>query len=81
MLFAALLSQVQPAPLATTGVDLVLTAHDHTYVRHCALRKGKCVAAGEAAPIYIVDGCENPRNTTFSSVQNSVVRNSCGMFG
>eukprot|EP00929_Paragymnodinium_shiwhaense_P032449 TRINITY_DN17977_c0_g1_i1.p1 TRINITY_DN17977_c0_g1~~TRINITY_DN17977_c0_g1_i1.p1 ORF type:complete len:613 (+),score=81.11 TRINITY_DN17977_c0_g1_i1:109-1947(+) len=37
-------------------VDLVLTAHVHTYVRMCALKYGKCVKDDEDAPVYIIDG-------------------------
>ena len=35
------------------GVDLVLTAHEHEYVRMCALKGGLCDGSG---PTYIVDG-------------------------
>jgi len=38
------------------NVDVVLTAHVHTYVRMCAMRLGKCVPSNESAPVYIVDG-------------------------
>lgn len=34
----------------------MLTAHEHTYARMCRLKRGVCAAAGEDAPLYIVDG-------------------------
>ena len=37
-------------------VDVVLSGHEHTYARMCALKHDKCVAGSGAAPIYIVDG-------------------------
>lgn len=38
------------------AIDLVLTGHVHYYERTCAIRSGKCVAKGENAPVYIIDG-------------------------
>ena len=36
------------------GVDLVLTGHDHSYLRSKPLRAGKAVQAGESGTIHIV---------------------------
>lgn len=41
------------------GVDLVLTGHDHSYMRSKPLRAGKAVADGEFGTVYVVaTGCD-----------------------
>ena len=52
---------VSAPPLLAFGashqqVDVVLAAHEHLYMRMCAMRQGKCATNGTAAPVYIIDG-------------------------
>ena len=69
---AAMQLNLEPILIAH-GVDVVLTAHLHTYKRTCAVKDRKCVAAGAAAPVYIVDGTAGAYtgggNQGFSCVQ------------
>eukprot|EP01047_Picozoa_sp_COSAG01_P073336 COSAG01_NODE_11928_length_1834_cov_1.332565_3_plen_119_part_00 len=69
---------LSPMHITAHGVDVVISAHKHTYTRTCAVKDRRCVGdqSGKtpaAAPVYIVDGTAGAYtgsgNQGFSCVQ------------